>query len=136
MDRDFNVKIIDFGLSSSIFGSTGKGYDTNKTGTQGFQAPEILHKFPVYNSQVIDVFALGVVLVLLATGIPPFNHAHLKDHRFAKLQEDPDSFWEDYTNWNAQLCLSLEFKSLVQKMLALRPVDRLCIQEVLAHPWL
>lgn len=85
MDQDFNVKIIDFGLSCSIFGSTGKGYDTTNTGTQGFQAPEILHQFPVYNSQVIDVFALGVVLVLLATGIPPFNHANLKDHRFVKL---------------------------------------------------
>ena len=72
---------------------------------------------------------------MLATGIPPFNHAHLKDHRFVKLQENPDSFWEDYTNWNENVNLSLEFKDLVQKMLALRPVDRLTIQEILDHPW-
>jgi serine/threonine protein kinase len=140
LDKDFNIKIIDFGMSCSVLGRTGEGYNTTRVGTQGFQAPEILIKNPIYkthiyNGAVVDIFALGVVLVILATGIPPFSHAHIRDARYLKLQHDPEAYWGDYHDWIEDLELSSEFKKLVETMLKLNPMDRMSIEEILEDPW-
>lgn len=67
IDENGDVKIIDFGFSSS-----GKTYLTTYCGTPPFMCPEIVQKRP-YNGMKADIWALGVMLFLMLNGKLPFK---------------------------------------------------------------
>ena len=74
LDKDYDLKIVDFGFACSLSGSDGKGFNSSIVGTPGYMAPEILSHQP-YQGQVVDLFALGVILFILYSGHPPFEMA-------------------------------------------------------------
>jgi len=41
IDKDYNIKIVDFGFASSISGSDGSGWNTSQLGTCSYMAPEL-----------------------------------------------------------------------------------------------
>ena len=65
LDNDFNLKIGDFGFSTTEIIST------TKKGTPGYMSPEI-HLGEKYNGTQADVFAAGVILFIMVSGHPPF----------------------------------------------------------------
>jgi len=81
LDDKFNVKIIDFGFTCNIAGRNGQGVNSSGVGTPGYMAPEILLKNP-YQSNVVDLFALGVILFIMYAGHPPFNLAKEDDTHY------------------------------------------------------
>ena len=84
MDKDYNIKIIDFGFVCQLKGKDGSGYNTTKVGTPGYMAPELLTKSP-YSGQVVDLFSLGVILFIMYAGRPPFTVAARSDDLYNLL---------------------------------------------------
>lgn len=76
LDKDFNLKLTDFGLADKVEGSDGSGFEkTRFDGTLSYMAPEILKKIP-FSGKVADMFAFGVILFALYSGHMPFYAAN------------------------------------------------------------
>jgi len=74
LDKDFNIKLCDFGFAHSLEGREGKNTLKTVCGTESYMAPEIfLDK--KYNGSVVDLFASGIVLFIMMAGTPPFSKA-------------------------------------------------------------
>ena len=71
VDRNFNVKVHDFGLSAPIAGLNGNGLLTTMVGDFNSMPPEVWLGQPYYGSSV-DIFLLGITLFNMYTGQPPF----------------------------------------------------------------
>lgn len=68
LDDNFNIKLADFGFAEKT-GQCEKF--TRLMGTDGYFAPEQL-KREDHHKQPCDIFQLGVVLFVIATGFPPY----------------------------------------------------------------
>lgn len=74
-DDDFNLKIIDFGLSkkypppANTFEGRSKVRQQTRVGTPIYVAPEVISG--VY-SQTCDEWSLGCIMYVLLSGEPPF----------------------------------------------------------------
>ena len=67
LDRDFNIKIIDFGMSSSYLNKDGTLFHSQVCGTHGYMAPE-LEASQKYQGIQVDMFALGVLMFIIIAG--------------------------------------------------------------------
>jgi serine/threonine protein kinase len=72
LDKNYNLKIADFGLSAAL-PKDGEKY-TEQCGSQTFMLPEI-HQNKSYDGKQADLFAASVVLFIMLTGFPPFTKA-------------------------------------------------------------
>ena len=72
LDKDYQLKIADFGLSINKSGNYGLGVMFSRVGTKNYMAPELLEKRP-YRGTCVDIFAAGVVLFVMNTGAWPFE---------------------------------------------------------------
>ncbi|CAD8105742.1 unnamed protein product [Paramecium sonneborni] len=119
---DYNtrkIKLIDFGYSIKI-----QGKQTCSCGTPQYMAPELVKK-GTYD-QSVDIWACGVILFKIVTGVFPFRGNSEKD-------------------LNKKICLGkIEYpsfisplvKQLISGMLRVDPKERLSIQEVQQSQWL
>ncbi|CAI2365315.1 unnamed protein product [Moneuplotes crassus] len=127
-DKDFNLKIADFGTSSKI--------QVNKTmvGTQNFMAPEVLAN-KEYHGHAIDIFGAGLILFLMVTGSIPFERAEKSDSFYTHLYYCKSSkFWKSHSQ-EGEGSLSKEIKSLISDLFNPHPIRRLSISEIKTHPW-
>lgn len=123
------LKVIDFGIATRFTrGSDGDGIASLKTqaGTAYYVAPEVLRG--LYNEKC-DVWSAGVILYILLSGAPPF--AGDDDRQImAAVKRGVISF--DLPEFNA---VSSEAKTLILKMCAMNPRDRLNADQALNTPW-
>lgn len=130
LDKDFNVKVTDFGFAKEL--QTGERlYEV--CGTPGYLAPELLKAGMVERDecdgygQEVDVWACGVVLYTLLVGFPPFWHRK-QLMMIRQIMEAKYSFnsaeWADITK---------AAKDLISKMLVVEPSQRLNINQSLSH---
>ena len=138
LDKMYDVKIVDFGFACPLEGRDGSGTNRSMIGTPGYMAPEILARQP-YQGQVVDLFALGVILFILYSGHPPFSMANEEDNYYKLLATNrSDLFWKAHSNpqRKPEGFYSEEFKDLITCMLQFHPHQRLCIADIIGHPWL
>lgn len=138
LDKLFDVKLVDFGFACPLEGRDGSGTNRSVIGTPGYMAPEILLRQP-YQGQVVDLFALGVILFILYSGHPPFSSATDQDNFYKLLATNrSDLFWKAHSNPSRKPdgFYSEEFKDLITCMLQFHPHQRLCIADIIGHPWL
>jgi hypothetical protein len=107
------AKIADFGMArASSFADADKGALT-VLGTPPYMAPECLD--PLAVDPRTDLYALGCMIVELATGAPPYSgptpFAMLEAHRSAAIPELPDTY-------------SAGLRKLVRRLLAKTPGER------------
>lgn len=141
------LKLIDFGLATAyIAGKDDKGRTqklNQMCGTCYYVAPEVIGlkdgaicKGDGYGQEV-DIWALGVLVYMLVSGMPPFNgksHAdviwNIANFKFC---DDPlaDAFvgprWEN---------VSPQCKDLIRRCMERDPQKRLTAAGVQVHPWL
>ena len=131
LDNKFNPKLCDFGFSTYII----KNKKLNDIlGSPKYAAPEI-YKFN-YDGEKVDIFALGVILFNLVTGLYSFSSTDSKKNdKFYKLIENKvySQFWKKFTQ---NLELSEEFKNLYVKMIAYNPNERPTIDLILNDEWM
>ena len=138
LDKNYNIKIVDFGFACPLEGRDGSGINHSQIGTPGYMAPEIIQN-QAYQGQVVDLFALAVILFIMRSGHPPFGRATEDDRYFQLLATNrSDLFWKAHSQ-SAQKgpnFYSEEFKDLITCMLQFHPHQRLCIADIVGHPWL
>jgi len=82
-----------------------------------------------------DIFALGVIIFIMCTGVQPFEIARMDDNHYEAMCLNRQTvFWAAHeTHFGAPF--SPEFKDLMTQMLAYQPYLRLNLVEVLMHPF-
>lgn len=131
LDADYNLKIADFGFSSS------QALNETKRGTDGYMAPEI-YKGIAYSGQCVDLFATAIILFIMVAQHPPFNAASAKDPHYKLISTNrQDVFWKVHTKRKPGGIdfFSEEFRDLVSSMLAYNPHERPSLAEIKSHPW-
>lgn len=122
------LKIGDYGMLKNFENNEGRLY--TKLGTQEFMAPELFNKEGSYQGPPVDIFAMGVNLMLIHTTVMPFANA-TSDWFYSKFQKDPVKHCK-------RLGMNVEdsFVELVAAMTRQDPAERLSIEQVRAHPWM
>lgn len=117
-ENDYAFKLIDFGLSYCY-----EQHNSEKCGSPGYIAPEVLEGFP-YNHK-IDVFGAGVLVYITLTGNHPFNASNNEKiiHNNQNCLYKPEA-------------LKGLARDFVTKMLVKDPEERYEIWQLLDHPWL
>lgn len=94
LDKEFNLKIADFGFAAPASGKDGSGKLNTYVGTLDYMAPEIHLSMP-YDGKKNDIFAAGIILFMMLTARPPFRTAK-KDDSYYKLiiGKRADLFWQ------------------------------------------
>lgn len=131
LDTDHNLKLADFGFSST------QALNETKRGTDGYMAPEI-YKGVTYSGQSVDLFATGIILFIMVAQHPPFGSASAKDPHYKLLSTNrTDVFWKVHTKRKQGGIdyFSESFRDLVQSMLAYNPHERPSLAEIKAHDW-
>ncbi|KAJ4474233.1 snf 1 [Lentinula aciculospora] len=121
LDDGLNVKIADFGLSSEI--SDGDFLSTS-CGSPNYAAPEVI-RGAVYAGPEIDVWSSGVILYVMLCGRLPFEDEDVQV-LFQKIGQGTYSIPHH---------VSPEARSLIAAMLAVDPVKRITIPEIIEHPF-
>ena len=116
------LKILDFGLASRtlLSGESSPGESTQTTrvaGTVAYVAPEVWGGAPA--SEASDLYAAGVVLYEMATGLHPFQDLASKGMAFAALTLDPPSAR------TRNPALSPEFESAILRCMEKDPARRI-----------
>ncbi len=138
LDEDYNLKIADFGLSTTVESSYGGGVMYTRVGTERYMPPEMLEK-NAYIGICADLFSAGVILFVLVMGMmPTHKSAESNDYlyRYFKRKEYED-YWTIVANiLNLDLgTISEEYFHLVTTMLKYDFQRRLTIDEIKEHPW-
>ncbi|KAI0803233.1 CAMK/CAMKL/AMPK protein kinase [Irpex lacteus] len=121
LDDDLNVKIADFGLSNEI-----KDGDFLKTscGSPNYAAPEVI-RGGLYTGPEIDVWSCGVILYVMLCGRLPFEDDDVQT-LFTKISQGV---------YHMPSFLSSDARALISGMLAVDPVKRITVPEILQHPF-
>jgi Protein kinase domain len=81
-------RVIDFGISKTMDGSSGATTIGTTMGTPGFMSPERVVGTP--EGTASDIFSLGSVLVYAATGTGPFGDGAFHALLFRVVHDEPD----------------------------------------------
>ena len=130
LDNKFNPKICDFGFATYIRDNL-----NDCLGTFEYAAPEIYKRN--YNGVKVDIFALGVILFNLVTGIYGFEKAEINDKTYKLIMiRKYDNFWQKMKIKNLNE-ISDGFKKLFVRMVALLPKERPpTIDSILEDDWM
>ena len=121
LDSHGGVKICDFGVSKILKKDQ---MVKEQCGTPAYIAPEVIGNLG-YVGYSVDVWSLGVLLYAMLCGTVPFKAPNMKDlHKVINRGE-----------FSFPCNVSQEAEDLVRSMLMQSPDDRLCIPEILNHPW-
>lgn len=124
LDKEQNLKIIDFGLCAKPQG----GMDSlllTSCGSPTYAAPELIQGVKYHGSEV-DIWSMGVILYALLCGCLPFESDNI-DELFRKILRG--KYIEP--GW-----LSSGSKRLLRRMLCVDPLKRIRINELINDPWI
>mmetsp|Transcript_43361 Transcript_43361/g.52034 ORF Transcript_43361/g.52034 Transcript_43361/m.52034 type:complete len:378 (+) Transcript_43361:265-1398(+) len=152
MLHDDSCKIIDLGMSllipyrtkiendAEIVTPRGNGYINqvrllmSPAGAKGkrlYMSPEVKNNSVPFDGFAADLWAVGISLFIMVTGFPPWENCSLGDDKFRYITGG--YLVQLLTEW--ELGLSPELMDLLQGMLYRDSNDRLCLQQILKHPW-
>ena len=121
LDRNKDLKLVDFGLSTKYTDDT---LLDQPCGTVVYAAPEVLDGNE-YHGMLADVWSSGIVLFGMTSGYLPFcdqDDEVNKKHVLEGKIELPDFF-------------SPMLKDLLRHMLDINPITRYTLQDIREHPW-
>ena len=123
---DTDIKLADFGFSKRIH-----TFNSCRTlcGTPGYLAPEILERWPSYDTKC-DLWSVGVILFLLLGGYLPFDDED-EDKVFERTRNGMYEFHPEY--WEG---VSNEVKELLSKLLTINPSNRYSAHQALNHKYM
>lgn len=101
-------------------------------GKKNYIAPEVFKHDTYYNPMLTDIWALGIMLFMVLTGVPPLDSAIPTDQRYNMVINN--RLADLVKAWNMNIDpLAVD---LIQRILRHNPLDRLTIPEILNHPWI
>ena len=125
MNIEGDVKLGDFGYAAQLT----KDMDVRRTvvGTPSWMAPELISGRP-YDTKV-DLWSLGIVLLELAEGEPPYLKENPMKALYLIASQPPPEFSEP-SKW------SEEMNDFIRRCLVKNPEERADCDELLAHPFM
>lgn len=100
-------------------------------GKRNYIAPEVLDNSAYFEPFCVDIWALGIVLFIMLTGVPPVDTATAVDQRYRLICA---GFLSNMLEqWGIKL--SDEAVDLIKRILRPTPSDRLTLAEIMEHPW-
>jgi serine/threonine protein kinase len=120
LDKNHDIKLCDFGWSTQR-----AKHEKMRTfcGTYEYMSPELLQKKSY--DYTVDIWGLGILLFELMHGYSPYRAKKIEDiysnivHKRMKI---------------SSRC-SKEVKDLLQRILKIKPAERISIEDILRHPW-
>mmetsp|Transcript_21415 Transcript_21415/g.44746 ORF Transcript_21415/g.44746 Transcript_21415/m.44746 type:complete len:529 (+) Transcript_21415:123-1709(+) len=97
-----------------------------------YLSPEVCESEQPFDGPAVDLWAAGVILFIMLTGLPPWEEPKMTDENFKLMS----------TGYLVQILterragLSADAMDLLQRMFWLDPADRLSLEQVWAHPWM
>jgi len=119
LDKDFNIKVCDFGWSSYNIREERRTF----CGTYEYMAPEIVHK--KYYDYRVDIWALGVLLYELIHNKAPYVGRSMNEIKY--------SLSKGQINFHSNL--PQDVRNLILKILRTDPNNRLSMRMILSDPW-
>ena len=86
ISSNFNFKLSDFGFAKEIFPNGNNQFTFSHYGTNGYFPPEIYINRNI-DPIKSDIFALGVSLFIIVSGVKPFNSSKRNDNLYKKYVE-------------------------------------------------
>ena len=132
------IRVSDYGQARIVSGDVEQTVAaTMNVGTDGYNAPETISRSSnvgVYDKR-IDVWSLGVMMYMCASGAPPFplNDAAVARERTLKGQYNPMDGPDAKSAWSK---VPKDCKDLIKKMIVVDPAQRITMEEILKDPWL
>ena len=123
IDLDNKIKICDFGVSKKIINNNDLMFE--QCGTPTYIAPEIL-KNKGYEGFGVDIWSSGVVLYAMLSGTVPFKGNDLNELHDYILKGKYNEIYD----------ISKNASHLLKNILEIDPKKRICINDILNHPWL
>ncbi len=138
-DQSFNLKLADFGFAGSS-ATKADGKFSTYCGTQAYMAPEVIALNnggeAKYDGFAADVFSAGVVLFVMARGIPPFFTASADDRYFKIIAANRwDLYWKQHKK-NTGTDISDDFIEMIQGVLQADPANRWTSDQVMECAWM
>ncbi|XP_062446121.1 testis-specific serine/threonine-protein kinase 2 [Rhea pennata] len=129
LDKDLNIKLSDFGFSKPLDRDENGKITLSKTfcGSAAYAAPEVLQGIPC-NPKICDIWSLGVILYIMVCALMPFDDSNIRKMVWIQKQHR--------IHFPKSRHLTAACKDLIYRMLQPDVSQRLCIDEVLSHPWL
>ncbi len=127
LTKDHHLRIADFGVSFMLDDETCPNKDgkiSRSQGTPAFTAPETGSKS--FSAYPIDVWAMGVTLYMMITGICPFAGNGIYD-TYEKIQNENPPIPQN---------IDENMKDFLEKILLKDPTKRISIKEAMIHPWI
>mmetsp|Transcript_16058 Transcript_16058/g.21498 ORF Transcript_16058/g.21498 Transcript_16058/m.21498 type:complete len:176 (-) Transcript_16058:440-967(-) len=97
-----------------------------------YMSPEIFRNRRPFDGHAVDLWAVGVILFMMVTGIPPWDRPSAVDPRFLHICRRA-LLEKICVNWG--LGLSRPLMDLLQRMFYENPTRRLSLEQIRAHPW-
>lgn len=148
VDSSFNLKLCDFTLAKTIAEGSIVGVFYSHVGTERYMAPEI-HEGKPYKGNTTDIFALGVLLFVMVTGVMPFHQKATKsDHLYQYIyKNDEKSYWEALSKMygtGAQTpgqplfnpLFSEDFRKFILQFFSYHYFERISLEKIRQSKWL
>jgi serine/threonine protein kinase len=138
LTRGGSCVVIDFGMSLQLPKCVHESEVSVLLKAQGvygkrlYIAPEIVANSEPFDPLKVDIWALGILLFILITGVPPFEAAVPQNLAFRMICRG--EFVELLSEW--KLRVSASAVDLLSKVLRLDPAERITVKDMLHHPWL
>lgn len=121
LDRNFNIKIADFGMTS--LNPPGKLLETS-CGSPHYCDPMVVSG-EAYDGLKADIWSCGVILYAMVTGRLPFDDDNIQ-RLLQKVQRGQYHLPSD---------LPKDLRDLIKSMLTVDPELRITLEEIKKHPW-
>lgn len=136
VSRSGVARIIDFGMSLRLprreDGSLLNIRPQGACGKKNYVSPEVIANRAPFNPQLSDIWALGVKLFIMLTGLPVVDMAYDLDERYQMVKAG--RLGQMLQHWNINL--SAGAIDLMTRILRAVPSERLSLEQILAHPWM
>jgi len=122
LDRDFNLKVADFGCSTRMQ-KTYKEWP----GSKGYKAPEIKERMSY--DEGVDIWSSGVILFILICGAPPFDSGTFY---YELLRTDRKTFWSNHLFHHH---FDDGAQDLINRMLMISHKERITLSAIQSNRW-